>query len=95
MVRGHSVALLTALPAKQSALCGVYLIPNVSGRYETYFRIRKGGTYSDVRRAAWHSTLGKHSANIAGRGVLGTQVVDRGMDLLRNRESRLTASRIR
>ena len=95
MVLRHCAALLTALPAKQSALCGVYLILKVSGRYGTYFRTRKRGTYSDVRRAAWHSPLGKHSANIAGRGVLATQVVGRGTDLLRNKISRLTASQIR
>lgn len=91
MVQGHCAATSTALPAKQSALSGVHLILNVSGRHETYFRTRKVGTYSDIRRAAWHSSLGKHSRNVAGEGASKTQVIDRGMSLLRNRKSRLTA----
>ena len=91
MIQGHCAATPTALPAKQSALSGVHLILNASGRHETYFCTRKVGTYSDVRRAAWHSSLGKHSGNVVGQGALETQVVDRGMSLLRKRKSRLTA----
>lgn len=91
MVQGHCAATHTALPAKQSALSGVHLILNVSGRHETYFRTRKVGTYSDVHRAAWHSGLGQHSGNVAGQGALKIHVMNRGMSLLRNRKSRLTA----
>ena len=91
MVRGRCAALLPALSANKSALSGVHLMLNVSGRHKKCFGTRNGGTYGDVGRAAWHSSLGQHSANVAGRGVLQTQVVDRGMGLMCNGKPRLTA----